>query len=55
MRTWPICSPKIQQIKLLGTGKKLSWKHDATGLTVQLPPEKPCDLACALTVEGLET
>ena len=51
----PYVAGKIQQVKLLGNGKKLSWKQDATGLTVQLPPEKPCDLACALKIEGLET
>jgi alpha-L-fucosidase len=50
----PYITGKIQQVKLLGSGKRLSWKQNETGLTVQLPPEKPCDYACALKIEGLE-
>src|SRR5262249_14722951 len=45
---------KIQHVKLFGHGK-LSWKHDATVLIVQLPPENPCDHSCVLKIEGLET
>ena len=51
----PYVTGRIQQVKLLGSEKTLSWKHDATGLTVQLPAEKLCDFACALKIEGLET
>ncbi|HLZ55175.1 MAG TPA: alpha-L-fucosidase C-terminal domain-containing protein, partial [Verrucomicrobiae bacterium] len=51
----PYVAGQIQQVKLLGSHKKLSWKHDATGLTVQLPPDKPCEYSCALEIEGLET
>ena len=51
----PYVAGKIQQVKLLGSDKKLPWKQDETGLTVQLPPEKPCDYACALKTEGLVT
>jgi len=51
----PYVAGKIQQVKLLGSDKKLSWKQDETGLTIQLPAEKPYDCACALKIEGLET
>jgi alpha-L-fucosidase len=51
----PYVAGKIQQVKLLGSGKRLSWKQNETGLTVQLPEEKPCACACALKIEGLET
>ncbi len=51
----PFVAGQIQQVKLLGSLKKLSRKHDATGLTVQLPPDKPCEYGCALEIEGLET
>ena len=50
----PYVSGKIQHIKILGSGRKLDWKHDTTGLIVQLPPEKPCDYSCVLKIEGLE-
>jgi alpha-L-fucosidase len=46
---------KIQRVELLGCDKALSWKQDAAALTVELPAEKPCDFACALKIEGLET
>jgi alpha-L-fucosidase len=51
----PYVTGKIQQVKLLGSDKKLSWKQDATGLIVQLPAEKPCDHACVLKIDGLGT
>ena len=51
----PYVAGKIQQVKLLGNENTLPWKHDSTGLTVQLPAEKPCDFACALKIEGLES
>jgi len=50
----PHVAGTIRQVKLLGSREKLSWKQDESGLTVQLPPEKPCDYACALKIEGLE-
>jgi len=50
----PYVAGKIQHIKLLGSHHKLSWKHAATGLIVQLPREKPCDFGCVLEIEGLE-
>ena len=46
---------KIQRMTLLGSRGKLTWKHDADGLTVQLPAEKPCDFSCVLKIDGLET
>jgi alpha-L-fucosidase len=51
----PYVAGKIERVKILGSGKKLVWTHDGSGLTVQLPAEKPCDFGCVLKIEGLET
>jgi alpha-L-fucosidase len=40
-------------VELLGFAGKLQWTQDEKGLTVQLPPEKPCDHAYALKITGL--
>jgi alpha-L-fucosidase len=45
---------KIQDVALVGSGKKLTWKHETSGLAVQLPAEKPCDYGFVLRIEGLE-
>ena len=39
---------KIQNVELLGFKGKLTWKQEAAGLRVRMPPEKPCDHAAAL-------
>ncbi len=46
---------KIENVALLGYPGKLDWKHDATGLTVQLPAQKPCEHGYALKITGLAT
>ena len=46
---------KIRRVRLLGFSGDLQWTHDASGLEVRLPNEKPCDHAFALEIEGLET
>jgi alpha-L-fucosidase len=51
--TRPQVAGRIQNVELLGHAGKLEWTHDEKGLTVQLPPEKPCDHAYALKIAGL--
>ena len=51
----PYVAGRIRNVTLLGSQKKLQWSHDQRGLTVRLPPEKPCDHAFTLQIEGLET
>ncbi len=46
---------KIRKLEMLGHHGKIRWEHDARGLTVQLPPKRPCDYANVLKIEGLET
>jgi alpha-L-fucosidase len=41
---------EIQSIELLGSVSKLTWTRDATGLTINLPPDKPCDFAYAFKI-----
>jgi alpha-L-fucosidase len=42
--------PRIANVELLGHQGKLKWTHDATGLKVQLPDEKPSDYAVTLKI-----
>lgn len=51
----PYVAGRIRRVRLLGFAHNLRWRHDANGLTVQLPEKKPCDHAYALKIEGLET
>jgi alpha-L-fucosidase len=48
---FPEVTGKIAAVSLLGAGE-VKWTHDADGLTVQLPAEKPCDYAVALKITG---
>jgi alpha-L-fucosidase len=41
---------RVANVQLLGFGGQLKWTQEATGLRVQLPPEKPCDHAVAFKV-----
>ncbi|MDG3006167.1 alpha-L-fucosidase C-terminal domain-containing protein [Paludisphaera mucosa] len=43
---------RIADVALLGSRASLKWTHDADGLTVTLPDEKPCDHALALKITG---
>ena len=43
---------KITGVTLLGSSGELKWTHDADGLTIQLPDQKPCDYAVALKITG---
>ncbi len=40
----------IGKIELLGAKDALKWSRDAKGLTVQMPPAKPCDYAVVLKI-----
>ncbi len=40
----------IKSVRLLGSKARLKWAQSAAGLTVELPPEKPCDYALALEI-----
>ena len=42
----------IGKIELLGAKDALKWSRDANGLTVQMPPAKPCDYAVVLKITG---
>jgi alpha-L-fucosidase len=53
--TSPNVVGKIEQVELLGYAGNLDWKHDEKGLTVQLPPQKPCEFGYALKISGLAT
>jgi hypothetical protein len=49
---FPEVTAKITNISLLGSRAKITWKHDADGLTVNLPGEAPCKYAVALKITG---
>jgi alpha-L-fucosidase len=43
---------KIDRVSLLGYTGDLKWKQDETGLSVELPDNKPSDFAVTLKIEG---
>jgi alpha-L-fucosidase len=49
---FPEVTGKVTGVSLLGYGGQIKWTHDADGLAVQLPAEKPCDYAVALKITG---
>jgi alpha-L-fucosidase len=51
----PNVAGKIAKVELLGFAGKIDWKHDANGLTAQLPTPKPCEHAYVLKITGLAT
>jgi alpha-L-fucosidase len=48
----PGVTGKIADVTLLGYAGPLKWTHDASGLTIQLPAQKPCDYAVAFKIVG---
>jgi len=40
----------ISQVELLGSRAPLRWTRDARGLTIELPPQKPCEYAFAFCI-----
>jgi alpha-L-fucosidase len=49
---FPEVTGKVTGVSLLGYAGQVKWTHDADGLAVQLPAEKPCDYAVALKIAG---
>ncbi len=45
-----LCKGGIRDIRMLGDGVALKWKRDASGLTVEMPQQKPCDYAYVLKI-----
>jgi alpha-L-fucosidase len=45
-----VAQVKVKNVELLGFKGKVKWTQDASGLTVQLPAEKPCDHAVTFKV-----
>jgi alpha-L-fucosidase len=49
----PGASGEVSRIRLLGHEAELQGTRNESGLTVRMPPERPCDHACVLKIEGL--
>ena len=49
---FPEVTGRVKDVRLLGCSDKLSWTHDGSGLTVQLPAQKPCKFAIVLKITG---
>ncbi|MCY2952824.1 MAG: alpha-L-fucosidase [Planctomycetota bacterium] len=47
---FPEVTAKITAVSLLGHPGQLQFSHNADGLTIQLPPNKPCNYAVALKI-----
>jgi alpha-L-fucosidase len=41
---------EIGRIDLLGSDGPLHWTREAEGLVIELPPQRPCDYACAFRI-----
>lgn len=46
----PLTPGKISDVELLGNSGRLQWKQGSNGLTVWVPPHKPCDYAYVLKI-----
>lgn len=46
----PVAADEIADVTMLGAEGSLSWSQSASGLTVQLPAERPCDHAYVLSI-----
>jgi alpha-L-fucosidase len=46
-------SPKVRNVEMLGLKDKLSWKQEASGLTVRMPAARPSDHAVVLKIYGV--
>lgn len=42
----------VNGVSLLGSSARLQWTHNADGLTIHLPAQKPCDYAVAFKITG---
>ncbi len=43
---------KVQNVRLLGHHGKLAWTQTTEGLTITLPPQKPCEYVYGLHIQG---
>jgi alpha-L-fucosidase len=43
---------RIESVQLLGYDGKLKWQQTNEGLLVEAPPQKPCECAFVLKIEG---
>ena len=41
---------RIANVSLLGSDARLKWRQDSDALVVEMPPQKPCDIAYALKI-----
>ncbi len=48
--TSSVAQVKIKNVELLGFNGKATWTQRETGLSVQMPEQKPCDHAITLKV-----
>ena len=46
----PLSPPKVNNVELLGYKGKIVWQQDEQGLTVVIPPQKPCEYAITLKI-----
>ena len=44
----PVATAQITDVRMLGSGAPLTWSQNEAGLTVQMPPDRPCDHAYVL-------
>jgi alpha-L-fucosidase len=47
----PNCQGEVGGVQLLGSDAKLTYARDASGLTITLPAQKPCDHAYAFKIQ----
>ncbi|GHO47353.1 alpha-L-fucosidase [Ktedonospora formicarum] len=47
-----IFGKQIEKVALLGQQEEVQWKHDAAGLTIELPSQKPCEHAFVLKISA---
>ncbi|MBU6400498.1 MAG: alpha-L-fucosidase [Verrucomicrobia bacterium] len=52
--TSPLVEGNVRSIHLLGHKGKLKWSRSPTGLSVDLPEQRPCDYAVTLKITGLK-
>jgi len=49
----PLARGEVAAVTLLGHDGRLEWAQDQAGLTIKLPPAKPCEHAFAFKITGL--
>ncbi len=54
VRALPLDQGEVRSVSLLGHKGRLHFTQDTTGLTVEMPSQRPCDHAFVLKIEGLD-